>query len=348
MTNCIVFFNPHGFGDTFFSSPFIRHICDINPTRTFYYFIIKGEYVFTDKPSPNLHNFTQRVLRNDIKELQRTFSTVRAFQHQRYYNYTVGDTTFIFFNMWCEAMMCQDLIIDGLVNGFARSLQMINRDYSETYNDSMTPDDKIMPIVSIQDSRLYVENGFTKWLTEWRQQAKTGGRDGSFDRKLVFIFNYVLITVKDPPYNIDDYIISNARRFEHTHTFLVPRHRPAFENISNIVCCDKLFQYSEIEKSYKNVFILDAMIRECDIIISQYCGGSWIWFNEHILHHYKNHNKPVYLTHPQRVNDYTDKMNRWIKRYYQAIYKDSPERLNEYKNFVEFVEVDQLPAILMN
>ncbi len=313
----------------------------MNPNRTFYYFISKGEHVFHDTELPNLHNFATLILNNNKDYFQKAFATVQTLQHHRYYNYTVNRKTFIFFNMWCHAMMCQDLLINGIVNGFTTSLRMINRDYSESYNDTITPDDKIMPIVSVQDPAVYADNGFAKWLSEWREKTQGDSR-----HKLVFMFNYVLITAKQPPYNIDDYVISNAKQFEQTHTFIVPTYRPQFENIPNIICCDKMFQYSETEKSYKNVFILDGIIRECHIIISQYCGGSWIWFNEHIIHHYNKHNKPFYLTHPERANDYTDKMNRWIKRYYQATYKDSPEKLNEYKNFVEFVEVHNIPAIL--
>lgn len=350
MTNCICFFNPHSFGDTFFSSPFIRHICEMNPTRTFYYFISKGEHIFTENPIPNLHNFTTCILENDEEQYQHAFYMIRWRQQQRLFEYTVVDKTFIFFNMWCHALSCNDLEVDGLRNGFVTSLQIINNDYSETYNASVTPDDKIMPIVNIPDKQIYIENGFTNWLSDWR----TANNSSNPPKKLVFMFNFFLITFKTPPYKIDEHIVYNANKCRNTHTFIVPSYKPEFKDIPNIVCCDRMFQYSEADKSYKNVFLLETIIRECDIIISQYSGGSWIWFNQHIIHHYASagggansaHTIPIYLTHPKLENDYATKMNIWIKKYYQTIYKDSPERLNDYRDVVKFIEVYNIPSML--
>ena len=94
-----------------------------------------------------------------------------------------------------------------------------------------------------------------------------------------------------------------------------------------------------MNKSYENLYILNSIVKECDIIVSQYCGGTWIWFNDEIIECYIQKNKPVYLIHPMCGVDYSRKMNTWIKRYYDAIYKDSP---SEYHPVISFVELSDI------
>ena len=57
----ICFHNPVQFGDLFFSSPFVRHICESNPSRTFYYFLHTGDYVFSGSPIPYYHQTTMKM-----------------------------------------------------------------------------------------------------------------------------------------------------------------------------------------------------------------------------------------------------------------------------------------------
>jgi hypothetical protein len=325
----ICFYNPCNFGDAFFSSPFIRHICASNPSRTFYYFIPKADYIFSGYPQPNLHNILTTVL---IENNETKARVIRLLQHNlenRYTDDTIHDNTrYIFFNIWCHALSCGDLVFDGLKTGFIQSLDMINTHYKETFVvNPEIPSNKIFPVVNIPRS-IYIHNGYREWLMNWRRGAGGG-------RVLVFVFNFVLQSAVRHPYVMNDYIVGLARRFHDTHTFLVPNHAPVFDAWPNIICCDLQFEYSESERSFRNLFILETIVRECDIIVTQYCGASWIWFNQNLAQYYDTHKKPIYITHPVRDNDYAAKMNQWIRAGGGG------------RDIVEFVALADLPNVLI-
>ena len=330
----ICFYNPCNFGDAFFSSPFIRHICESNPSRTFYYFIPKGEYLFSGYPLSNLNNIFTTVLLGNNHLHKEVIQLIRHNITNRYADKTINQSRYIFFNVWCTSFSCGDLDIYGLRTGFTHTVDQINTHYNETFINTEIPNNKLMPIVNIPKT-IYSHNGYRNWLMKWRENSGIGDHK----RTLVFIFNFVLQSAVTHPYVMNDYIVGLARMFQNTRTFLVPNHAPVFDAFPNIVCCDRLFGYSETEKSFQNLFILETIVRECDIIVSQYCGASWIWFNEHLTRYYDTHNKPIYLTHPVRDNDYATKMNEWIRV--------SFDRNIENRDIVEFVALSDLPSVIV-
>lgn len=340
MPSYICFYNPCNFGDAFFSSPFIRHICASNPSRTFYYFISKGDYIFSGYPLPNLHNILTTVL---VENNETKARVIRLLQHNlknRFTDDTIHDDTrrYIFFNIWCHALSCGDLVFDGLKTGFIQSLDMINTHYHETFaavDPAEITGSKIFPVVNIPRS-IYIHNGYRQWLMNWRRGAGGGG-----GRVLVFVFNFVLQSAVTHPYVMNDYIVGLARRFKDTHTFMVPNHAPVFDTLRNIICCDRRFEYSEAERSFRNLFILETIVRECDIIVTQYCGASWIWFNENLMRYYDTHKKPIYITHPVRDNDYAVKMNQWIRA-------GGGGGGGGDRDVVEFVALADLPSVLID
>jgi hypothetical protein len=269
------------------------------------------------------------IEKNDINT-----RVIHLLQHNlenRYTDDTIhNNTRYIFFNIWCQALSCADLVFDGLKTGFTQSLNMINTHYKETFViNPEIPGGKILPVVNIPKS-IYIHNGYRSWLLNWRGNGNP--------RTLVFVFNFVLQSAVTHPYIMNDYIVGLARRFQDTHTFLVPNHAPVFDTCPNIICCDRQFEYSEAERSFRNLFILETIIRECDIIVTQYCGASWIWFNENITRYYDTHKKPIYITHPVRDNDYATKMNQWIR---------AAGGGGEGRDVVEFVLLADLPNVLV-
>ena len=218
---------------------------------------------------------------------------------------------------------------------------MINTHYNETFVVTPEiPSDKIMPVVNIPKS-IYIHNGYRDWLMNWRW---CGAGDGGNARVLVFIFNFVLQSAVTHPYVMNNYIVGLAQMFKNTHTFIVPNHAQVFDAWPNIICCDRKFEYSESEQSFRNLFILETIVHECDIIVTQYCGASWIWFNEHLLRYYDTHKKPIYITHPVRDNDYAMKMNDWIQ-VYRGRGRGRGE--GECREIVEFVALADLPSVLV-
>ena len=271
---------------------------------------------------------------NDIKA-----RVIRLLQHNlenRYTDDTINNTRYIFVNIWCHALSCNDLVFHGLKTGFTQSIDMINAQYHETLvvNPEISGS-KILPVVNIPRS-IYIHNGYRQWLINWR-----GGGGGG--RVLVFVFNFVLQSAIRHPYIMNDYIVGLARMFPDTHTFLVPNHAPVFDTLPNIICCDRKFEYSEAERSFRNLFILETIVRECDIIVTQYCGASWIWFNENLMQYYDTHKKPIYITHPVRDNDYATKMNQWIR----AAGAGEGDGGGGGRDIVEFVALADLPSVLV-
>jgi hypothetical protein len=166
-------------------------------------------------------------------------------------------------------------------------------------------------------------------------------------QKLVFIFNFTPRSVSIN-YNMNETIATLAKSHSTTHTFIVPNSNDLFNLIPNIICCDKMFGYSETELSFYNIFVLERIVRSCDIIITQFCGASWIWFNEHLLHYYRDHKNPIYITnHESTSNDYALKMNNWFKTYYNSVHKTDPSLENtEFKEILSFVNINDLSSIL--
>ena len=335
MPSHICFYNPCNFGDTFFASPFIRHICNANPSRTFYYILSKGEYLFSGHPLPNLYNIqTTTSLRGNNKLIEDVFNNIRHPHRQSpYFDIRINDDLYIFMNVWGPAVSSTDVNFRELKAGYTRSLDTINLHYHETFANTEIPNNKIMPVVEMPIS-IYNDNGFTSWIRKWH----IDNPHGRGSRRLVFIFNFTPLSATNDHYIMNIYIAGLARMFPNTHTFIVPSHTHEFDAYPNIICCDRLFGYSELENSFRNLFILETIVRACDTIISQYCGASWIWFNENLVQYFKNNDgggKAIYITHPVMPPDadYALKMNEWFRIFMGG---DSG---TEYMKFVSLVDL---------
>jgi len=345
MSSYICFYNPCNFGDTFFASPFIRHICNSNPSRRFYYILSKGEYIFSGHPLPNLYNIqTTTILRGNNVYIQDIFNKIQyQYRESPYFDMRINNERYIFMNVWCGGIGSADVKFHELKGGYTRSLNRINAHYQETFVNSEIPNDKIMPIVKMPIS-MYNDNGFCTWIRKWHNENPQDGLDGSGDggRKLVFIYNFRPLSAINEPYNMNVYITGLARMFPNTHTLIVPSHSREFDVYPNIICCDRLFGYSESENSFRGLFMLETIVRACDIIISQYCGASWIWFNENMAQYFRNKDhrrrKEFYITHPiiYTTSDYALKMNEWLRVFMGA---DSDGEETEYIKFVSLVDL---------
>lgn len=309
----ICFHNPVQFGDLFFSSPFVRHICESNPSRTFYYFLHTGDYVFSGSPIPNLKNILSPD--DDENAYHHIANTTYPKCKETLIEFTFKNEKYIILNMWCEPLGCSgDLIFQDLLEGFMQVMEAINDKYQETYNTtSFIEYDKIMPIVEVPDS-VYHDNGFYKWITAWNL-AQHGKLTMS---KLVFIFNFITRSTNSE-YNMNETIIKLSESYPN-YTFIVPNHFWMFDIHKNIICCDRMFGYTEKDSSFKNVFMLDKIARSCNLVIAQVCGASWIWFNQNATHYIEN-KIPIYITHhtPSERNPFSKKMNIWFELYYREI-----------------------------
>ena len=346
-SSCICFYNPCNFGDTFFASPFVRHICNSNPSRRFYYILSKGEYIFFGGQIPNLYNIqTTTALRGNNKLIDSVFNKIqRPHRQSRFFDIQLNQERYIFMNIWCAAIASTDVNFRELKAGYARSLYSINAHYRETFVNKEIQNNKIMPMVEMPLS-IYNDNGFRAWIRKWHiVNPRSGGR------RLVFIFNFTPLSAINDPYRMNVYITGLAKMFPNTHTFMVPSHAREFDAYPNIICCDRLFGYSETEKSFRSLFILETIVRACDTIISQYCGASWIWFNENLAHYFRNNDhragKAIYITHPilPPDSDYALKMNRWF-RVFMGDDDDGDGDGGGRVEYIKFVSLVDLPSVV--
>ena len=352
----ICFYNPCNFGDTFFASPFIRHICNSNPSRRFYYIVSKGEYIFSGHQLTNLYNIqTTTALRGNNTLINEIFSKIQhPHRESPYFDIQLNNERYIFMNVWCGGIASTDVNFYELKAGYIRSLDSINAHYHETFVNTEIPNNKIMPVVEIPVS-IYNDNGFREWIRRWHIDNRRGGGGGG-GRKLVFIFNFTPLSALNEPYRMNVYITGLARMFPNTHTFMVPSHAREFDPYPNIICCDRLFGYSESEKSFRNLFILETIVRACDTIISQYCGASWIWFNENLAHYFRNNDhcagKAIYITHPRMPpdSDYALKMNRWFGVFIDGDGDgDGNDNVGNHgtgAEYIKFVSLRDLPSVM--
>jgi len=299
--------------------------------------VSKGEYIFSGHQLPNLYNIqTTTALRGNEKLIHDVFNHTYQHREHRFFDIPLNQERYIFMNVWCGGISSTDVVFHELKAGYTLSLENINAHYRETFVNNEIPNHKIMPVVEIPGS-IYIENGFNAWIRKWHIDNPRGG-----GCKLVFIFNFTPLSAVGERYIMNNYIAELARRFPNTHTFMVPNHSSCFDIWTNIICCDRLFGYSETDRSFQNLFILETVVRECDIIVSQYCGASWIWFNENLTRYYDTHKKPIYITHPVRDNDYAVKMNTWIRAAGGGGGGGGGDR-----DVVEFVTLANLPFVLI-
>jgi hypothetical protein len=266
------------------------------------------------------------------------FNQIHHHRQSPYFDIQINDDRYIFMNVWCAAISSTDVNFHELKAGYSRTLDNINTYYHETFVNTEIPNNKIMPVVEMPRS-IYNENGFNAWIQKWHINNPPGDVSGG-SRRLVFIFNFTPLSATNEPYVMNHYITGLARMFLTTHTFIVPSHAYEFDAYPNIICCDRLFGYSESEKSFRNLFILETIVRACDTIISQYCGASWIWFNENMAQYFRGKGvgcgKAIYITHPNMPTDanYALKMGEWFR-----VFMGGGRSATEYIKFVSLVDL---------
>ena len=346
-------------------------------------YIFKGEQSIT-----NLHSFVENDGSKRYESLFANIRyEISKHMNDRFFLYKIDHIrSVIMFNVWCAALECkEDVIFNELKTGIMKTLDIINTTHNESYINTPVPDNKIMPIVDIPNE-IYIKNGFITWLHNFKSiqhnivtpinnninskretwivepinddnkiikcipslHTKTlSNVDVNSRQKLVFIFNFTPRSII-VNYNMNETIANLAKTHSTTHTFIVPNSNDLFNLIPNIICCDKMFGYAEKELSFYNIFVLERIARSCDIIITQFCGASWIWFNQHLLYYFRDHKNPIYITnHESTSNDYALKMNNWFKTYYNSLHKTEPSLENvEFKEILSFININDISNIL--
>jgi len=276
----ICFFNCEHLGDSFFSEPFIRNICNSNPDCTFFQWCPYGSELIMG--SSNLY-YLEDTYNNQYKngykygDFPELYTEDNDIKHIFISNIATPEFTFFYhntkyiaFNIWCGAIAhAHDLEFKHIYNGFYNLLHKINQKYSKTFKIQPLGTFQLLP--SLRDVSILP-------MEPYKTQYK----------KLIFVYNFI-------PRNFQMVIdislfIKKASECFNNCLFIIARYDQKLDNIQNILFCDRDFKYFPT-RNCSNLLFIAKITNECDIIISQINGASWIWLNNNL----KTANKHIFL-----------------------------------------------------
>jgi len=318
----LCFFNTCAFGDTFFSSSFIKNICDNNKDKNFYYFITSGFSLFNDTSNIKfLGDYTNKYYDNYrggtcptpyydndpyLKSifLQNTWNIT--------FEFTYKNLKVVAFNIWCVPLKCGDIEAAVLKNNFHKYISEVNERHNLGLNISFEHINLMPKIPLIPDACM---NKFLMW------------HEFNKNKKSIFIFNYVARSFPSMPHEeLNTHIKNIALKYPNIN-FIVSMHNQIFDNVENIKCCDKDFDCNFTPDGF-NLLIIEKINKYCDVILTIVSGSSWIFFNSDID---KQTNKKYIIdTGLGLANSYSERLNSWYKY-----------ATNNNKNVFGIVSLDQ-------
>lgn len=308
----VCFYNTHHFGDTFFIQPFVKHICDSNPTITFYYWFRVGHAAFNGIPNLiRLEPIEDDILCQIAIEHKNT-----KFFDFFYEEYIIGrdlctfdyrgksfiscNTCWNSFNTCVNTVYVKDMDYLGLLLGFSNKMTMLNNIFQfsldfDFHNHKMFPD---LPLIPSTDR-------FSEWI-----KIFTGVNGQRCKKNLIFIYNYQprycmasFMSLHELNCIIGDICRSNP----HVH-IIVPQYNAIFEDIENITCCDRDFGFTE-DRTCTNLLQIEHVLQYCRLVVTLPSGSAWTFMNKHISSYV---NKTTFYL----LGDYTfysKRLNNWYK-----------------------------------
>jgi len=261
----ICFFNTNHIGDIYFSSFFIRKICQLNPEVDFYYYCIQGDIFF--QGVSNIHridNFQnnyncelvngeppERILDNSML----SFILENIGSYTKYKVEIYNGEEILFINTWCYVNKYTDFELISANNCWSNIVERTNREYGFElkYECSVYKD-------LIYDIHL-----------EFCQKE-----DCAIDYDhTIFIFNYKPRSL-DFDYNkLCDYILNISE----TKIVLLACYESRFMGLPNIRFIDRDFGLYP-SPSCLNLLQIWKIVKKCNKIIILPTGSSWTFFHE--------------------------------------------------------------------
>jgi hypothetical protein len=294
----ICFYSTNHLGDILFSNPFIKKICESNPTKRFYQWSLYGNELVCGPT--NLHylknqnddnyktNFVSGLAPEDfipndyLKQLfiKNHFTSIFHFKYE--------EIDYIGLNTWCIALGCkEDVNIIQLVSCYNNKIQEINNKFNTDFKIDNYNQWDLLPCLK--------DTPITKFIN-WRATI-------AFDTKLIFIYNYVPRLVR-LNFDMNTFIVHICNLYKNC-IIVVPLYNNLLKNIPNIKFCDKDFDCEDVI-SGTNLLRINKINYMCDIIIAIPTGASWIWFNVN----FKDSHKKIYILED---NGYVNKLNKWYE-----------------------------------
>lgn len=266
----LCFYNINHIGDIYFSSLFIKLICNLNKDTQFYYYFINGDVFFenTDnikrlgKIEKNyLHTLTngsppEDVVNNEI--LQILLNNNMCREGARIIK--IENEEILFINTWCRSKYAYhelDFDINSAIISYNYLIEQLNKDYNlNIFYKQYEPKELIY-------DKSYYNNLFLE------KYANINVNDS------VFVFNYV---PRSTCFNMDElknYILELSK----TTKVILAFYDNTFDNNENITFIDK--DYNIIPNpSCSNLIEIWEIAIKCHKIIILDTGSSWTFFHK--------------------------------------------------------------------
>jgi hypothetical protein len=292
----ICFYSTNHLGDILFSNPFIKKICDDNPSKQFYQWSLYGNELVCG-PS-NLHylkiqncdnysnNFVSGLAPEDFISNDYLKQLFIENHHTSVFHFKYEENDYIGLNTWCIALGCsEDVNLMQLRSCYTNKIREINQNFNTDFKLTEYNNWDLIPC--LKDAPI---NTFMNWYD-------------TIDRntKLIFIYNYVPRLVH-LSFDMNNFIRHICNSYK-SNIIIVPLYNDLLKDIPNIKFCDKDFECENVI-SGKNLLMINKINYMCDSIIALPTGASWCWFNIN----FKDRPKKIYMLDD---NGYVNRINKW-------------------------------------
>jgi len=261
----ICFFNTNHIGDIYFSSFFIRRICQLNPEIDFYYYCIQGDIFFKGvsniKRIDQLENSYHRELINgeppeqliDDSTLSFILNTIGSWTKYKVELYNEDEILFI--NTWCAANQCIDFELIAGNTCWKNIIEQTNNEFGFSLK---------------YDCFLYKDLIYKFEIEYFHKEYSAIDYEDT-----IFIFNYKPRSLDFNYTKLQDYILTISENKK----VIVACYDAMFYGNQNIQFIDRDFRLYP-SPCCSNLIHLWKIAKNCKEIILLPSGSTWTFFHE--------------------------------------------------------------------
>ena len=265
----VCFYNMNHIGDIYFSSFFIRLICDSNKDKQFYYYFINGDIFFKNieniKRINKIDNHYSDFLINggppenllDNTMLQILINNGMQFEGAKIIQ--VDDENILFINTWCASKYFNitDFHIGDSITSYRNLIQTINTDFNLNLIFSFSE-----PKELLKDNDYY-------------NKLFSGKYNDMELNDTIFIFNYFPRSLRFDMNNLKNYILESSKN----NKIVLACYDSTHENNDNVKFIDREYNIKPVPSCDNLIEIWEIAIK-CKKIIILPTGGSWTFFHK--------------------------------------------------------------------
>jgi len=261
----ICFYSLAHIGDVYFSSLFIRRICQLNPEINFYYYCIQGDIFFQGISNIQRidyisNNYNRELINGEPPEQLLDNSTL-SFMSQSIGSWTkykvqiYNGEEILFINTWCDAIECTDFELISANNCWSNIIERINMECGFTLQ---------------YECSVYKDLIYDIPVEFCHKESSAIDYDHT-----IFVFNYKPRSVGCDFHKLKNYILSLSE----CNKVILACYDSVFDGNPNIQFIDRDFGLSP-SPSCSNLVQIWKIAKKCHKVIILPTGSSWIFFHE--------------------------------------------------------------------